>query len=402
MIPLIHRPMKRNAFLLLFPIMLGLLSCEQKETERFAVDEDVQTVRFVLTAYTGDTVETKTTYDAGLSQFLWAEGDMVGIISSEGNQLKFPIKPEFYGQSYADFDGRGFALISGNSYSSYYPFVPDYDLNPEALPISYTGQAQAGNNSMAGLGAFAFSAAMGTSPAQGALDFTFRNIGSPHRYGMPVPEGTYTSFMLSIPDEEYISSGTINLLASSETDLISITPVTMSDHLDLALSDFSMSAGGQLRCWMMVPPVDLTGDAIKLILTKDDGTQVVASVAGRDCPANSRRVMSAQTSVWPAQNELSSQGGEVSVCLIRTAAETAVTINCSEDWISIGSPVTNGLVTTYPLSVQENTGAAREGTVSFTETSTGLTNTITVNQQKAGTVIGIGGWETDNHSGNAN
>ena len=82
--------------------------------------------------------------------------------------------------------------------------------------------------------------------------------------------------------------------------------------------------------------------------------------------------------------------------------DNAVTISCSEDWISIGLPVTNGLITTYPLSVLENTGAARECTLSFTETSTGLTNTIRVNQQKAGTIIGIGGWESDNHSGNAN
>ena len=356
----------------------------------------------MLTEYEGDIVDTKTAYNTSLSQFLWTEGDVVGIISAEGNQLKFPINSAFYGQAYADFDGRGFALINGGSYSSYYPFVPDYDIDPTALPLSYTGQSQTGNNNLEGLGKFAFSVAMGTSPEQGSLDFTFRNIGSPHRYGMPVPEGTYTSLRLSVPSAKYISSGTVNLLASNEADLTSISPVSVSDHLDLALTDFTMPAGGQLRCWMMVPPVDLTGDTIKLTLTKDDGTQLVASIVGRDCPANSRRVMSAQTSVWPAQSEVSSQGGEVSVCLIRTSVDNAVTISCSEDWISIGLPVTNGLITTYPLSVLENTGAARECTLSFTETSTGLTNTIRVNQQKAGTIIGIGGWESDNHSGNAN
>ena len=394
--------MKHKSFIFLLPLLAALVSCGQKENGTSLPRDEVQTVRFMLTQYEGDAVDSKTSYDLDNMQFLWAEGDIVGIISSEGNQLKFPIKPDFYGQSYADFDGRGFALISGESYSSYYPFVADYDLNPTALPISYEGQFQDGDNSMAGLGAFSFTAAMGTSPAQGNLDFTFRNIGSPHRYRIPVPAGTYNSLRLSIPDTEYIVQGTINLMASTEEDLISITPVSLSDHLDLTLTGATMSAGSKLRCWLMVPPVNLTGKTITLLLTKDDGSQVVASLAGSDCPANYRKVFNAQTSVWPAESAVSSQGGEVSVCLTRSAADNAVTLSCDEAWISAGTPVTDGLVTTYLFTVQENAGAEREGSVSFTETSTGLTNTIVIKQQKAGTIIGIGGWESDSHSGNAN
>ena len=134
--------LKHKSFILLFPLLAALVSCGQKENGTSLPRDEVQTVRFMLTQYEGDAVDSKTSYDLDNMQFLWAEGDIVGIISSEGNQLKFPIKPDFYGQSYADFDGRGFALISGESYSSYYPFVADYDLNPTALPISYEGQFQ--------------------------------------------------------------------------------------------------------------------------------------------------------------------------------------------------------------------------------------------------------------------
>ena len=162
-----------------------------------------------------------------------------------------------------------------------------------------------------------------------------------------------------------------------------------------------MSAGSQLRCWMMVPPVNLEGDVISLILTKDDGAKVLASVAGRDCPANTRRVMNALTSVCPAEIDIPNEGGDFSVCLTRSSPEDAVTLNCSDAWITEGATATEGLVTTYAFSAGENAGAAREGTISFTETSTGLTNVIIIKQQKAGTVIGIGGWDTDNHSGNA-
>ena len=107
--------MKHKSFIFLFPLLAALVSCGQKENGTSLPRDEVQTVRFMLTQYEGDAVDSKTSYDLDNMQFLWAEGDIVGIISSEGNQLKFPIKPDFYGQSYADFDGRGFALISGES-----------------------------------------------------------------------------------------------------------------------------------------------------------------------------------------------------------------------------------------------------------------------------------------------
>ena len=63
-------------------------------------------------------------------------------------------------------------------------------------------------------------------------------------------------------------------------------------------------------------------------------------------------------------------------------------------------PVMNSA--TYTFNVAENTGAAREGTIVFSESGTGISHTVTVSQQKAGTIIGIGGWVSENHTGHAN
>lgn len=402
-IRLTNRLGMRKVFFITICLMAMATACTVHSVDNPLDNQSVETVSFRLSPYEGDELESRTSYNtSGDGQFYWAEGDAVGIVSAEGNQLKFPIKQEYWGQDYALFDGRGFALLSNQPYSSYYPFCPDYDLDVTAVPITFDGQKMSGDNSMAGLGAYAYTAAQGSAPQQGTLDFTFRNIASPHRYRMPVPAGEYQALKLTIPTEKFILSGTINLMASSETDLIVITPSVMTDCISLDLQGTAMASTGQLRCWIMLPPVDLTGEVISLKLSDVDGCEYVASVPGRDCPANSRRVFNALTSVGPAVSSVASDGGTCSIMLIRSAASDAVTMSVEAAWISEASSSTDGTITTYSFDISENTGAEREGTISFTETSTGLTNTVLIHQQKAGTVIGIGGWETDNHSGNAN
>ena len=86
----------------------------------------------------------------------------------------------------------------------------------------------------------------------------------------------------------------------------------------------------------------------------------------------------------------------------RASAEVDLTVKSQVEWLSLSSSSTSGLVTTYTFDVAENTGSEREGTISFTETSTGLANTVKVTQKKAGTIIGIGGWDSENRSGRAN
>jgi len=390
--------------LLFLSLPFVILACQEKPVDELAQESDIQTVSFRLTDYAGDHIDTRTSYESTSSGFVfnWAEGDAVGIVSPEGSQLKFPIKEEFYGQHYADFDGRGFALVANTNYASYYPFLPDFDLNPAAVPLTYEGQVSVGDNDLSHLGTFSYSVAQGVSPAAGKLEFTFLNIGSPHRYRMPALAGNYKGLTLSISEEKYILDGTVSLLAEDEASLIAISTTRASDTMSLDLTGTTMSDMGVLRCWMMMPPANLSGDIIHMTLTLEDGTSLLASVNGVDYPANYRKVFNSLTSVYPAESEVSSGTETVQIKLLRTSATDAVTISIGSDWLTESENVTDGLVTTYTFNVAENEGAAREGTISFTETSTGLTNTVTVKQQKAGTVIGIGGWSTDSHTGTAN
>lgn len=399
--------MKRILHYLVALIVLSaaFLSCQKNPEEAVTSDEGISKVIMRLSPFEGDDVETRTEYsfDSGTNTFtfLWAEGDAVGIVSSEGSQMKFPVQEQFFGQVDAEFDGRGFALVSGSHYASYTPFIPDYDIDPTAVPLDYTGQTQRGDDNTSHLGDYGFSAAIGSAPSSGMLYFTYLNIGSPHRYRMPVLPGTYSGLTVSVDEAKYVTKGTFNLNAEDETSLITINPTEVSESIHLDLEETTMASVGNLRCWMMVAPTNLTGKTIRMRLECPDGTALLSAVAGADCPANYRKLFSAKTSVYPAEMNIDSNGGSISISLINSTTPVAVTAAAGNDWLTSAGSVTEGQVTTYTFNVAENTGNAREGTVTFTETASGLSNTVQIHQGKAGTIIGIGGWATENHSGTA-
>ena len=140
----------------------ALFSCQKAPEEAVKGDEGISRVIMRLSPFEGDDVETRTAYshdsETNIYTFLWAEGDAVGIVSSEGSQMKFPVQEQFFGQVDAEFDGRGFALVNGSRYASYTPFVPDYDIDPAAVPIDYTGQVQRGDDNTSHLGDYSFTA----------------------------------------------------------------------------------------------------------------------------------------------------------------------------------------------------------------------------------------------------
>jgi len=390
--------MNKTFAFLLAPIFF-FCSCSEKEPEAPS-ESSIHAIRLSIMPHEED-VETKTTYDYDNRIFLWSEGDAVGIVSAAGSQLKFTIEPKDYGQAHADFDGRGFALVAGSNYYSYSPFVADYDLNPHALPVHYDGQVQTGDNSYTHLGGYAYKVAMGTSPIGAQLNFAYAHVGSPHRYAIPVLPGDFSRMTLTIPTDKYILEGTLDLLASTETEQRVITPTVLDNQFSVELEETHIASVGDLQCWAMVPPANLVGDVIHVQLRCSDGSEYLAAIAGRDGPANTRRFYYAACSVYPALSVINSEGGAIQVKVVKRDADLDMNVTPGNDWITAVESSTEGVVTTYNFNVSANSGAEREGAIVFTETVSGLSNTVTVRQNKAGSIIGIGGWNSDNHSGQA-
>jgi len=391
--------MKKTYAFLLAPFCLLFFACGEKG-EEVQEENNIQAIVLSLRSFVGD-IDTKSTYDYSGKIFLWSEGDAVGIISSAGSQLKFTIEPKDYGKSHAAFDGRGFALLGESHYYSFSPFYPDYNLNPNVLPVHYDGQVQRGDNSYDHLGDYSYIVAMGTTPVGGSLNFLYHNVGVPHRYAIPVLPGGYSKMTLVIPSNKYIIEGTLNLFAATAEEQIEITPTLISNKFSLELAETTISSAGDIQCWIMIPPTDLVGDVIHVYLQHSDGSESLAAIAGRDGPVNNRRFYNAACSIYPVQSDVNSEGGSIQIKVVKRDAGLEMNVTPGNEWITAAGSSAEGVVTTYNFTIAENTGAERNGTIVFTETVSGLSNTVTVHQQKAGAVIGISGWNQENHSGNA-
>ena len=85
----------------------------------------------------GPTTKTSLTVDdVDGAVFAWAAGDIVGIYPDVGTQVRFPIL-EGIGEEtqVARFTGGGWAVKGAHEYMAYYPFIPNMDLDKEAIPV---------------------------------------------------------------------------------------------------------------------------------------------------------------------------------------------------------------------------------------------------------------------------
>lgn len=196
--------------------------------------------------------------------FAWEETDRIGIFPNKGSQIYF--EPEDgVGTNFASFDGGGWALKSNSTYISYYPFVADFDLNRNAIPISFTGQKQTGTEGPFD-GARWVLATSSTTSQNGILTFEYSILNTIINVLATLPAGTYTKASLTISEPLFVEEGTISL------DEQEITGTTFSKKLEIALEDFTLASSGTVPIYFMAAPVDLTGKEIRVSVTKDDGT----------------------------------------------------------------------------------------------------------------------------------
>jgi len=383
--------------LLLTLIFFGLLMSCSSFDERVESNNDTRytTITAETPSYDFGT-DTRTTFDFSTARFLWSSGDKVGIISEAGSQLCFPIRDEDSGKTTASFNGRGWGLLSSSKYLAYYPFISDYDLDYSSVPVSYLDQIQVGNNDYSRLGNYAFWVASGVSPEEGNLHFSFKDVGGVIRFTIPAFSGNYQQITLSISEPLFTSKGFVDL---SSGDGLIVNP-EKSDELSLKLRECEISEdGSSLIGYLMTAPLDLTGSSLSVI-AEQEGTSSISAIAGREFVAGKAFNMVSKMTAYPYEQFVGSGAETIEVKLLTD--NVSATMSSNDTWITPITSSVNGRVTTYTFNVAENTGAERVGTISFTEASTGLVNTVKVIQQKAGTVIGIGGWNSENRSGRAN
>lgn len=263
-----------------------LAGCSSNNLDEIAPKEESSFPEYNVTMTIPDFLEedgtrTALTYTSGEGiKFAWAEGDIVGVYSDEasgGNLATFKIKNiSSSDPKSANFNGGGFRLIGGNSYTAVFPYNGTA-IEQTSFPVNYEGQVQLVNDGTGHLGAYDYMAASATASGDNVANFAFAHLGAIMRLQLTAPgAGTYTSLKISAPEKFYIKKGVVNLLAT--------TPgITYEDESDFSTeytlklgpngTGISLTADDEdLFIFLFIPPMDLTSQTLTFTLTDINGS----------------------------------------------------------------------------------------------------------------------------------
>ena len=254
--------------------LLSLASCTD-EVQELAGEQSQALKQIVMTTQDFQPeADSRTVYQIadGAVKCTWAENDTVGVFPDKGGQVYFPMISGA-GTKNASFDGEGWALKDGRTYGAYYPFIADILLDRNAVPVSYTGQKQVGNSSMAHLGDYDYMVAAPTAPEYGSAQFMFKHLSALIQLKITVPQpATLTSVKLVTENNLFFVEGEVDLMETTP----SIAPITPANEIELALQDISTTQANQeVMLYMMIPPTNLRAQTLKAIFQTDKGKEEV-------------------------------------------------------------------------------------------------------------------------------
>lgn len=247
-------------FLLISSILIS--SCTSNDiTENLT--EGINQIRFTASdfKYTNNSRTAFTISNNG-AEFKWAENDTVGIFPNTGSQVYFPMQSGA-GTKTATFDGGGWALKSSSTYAAYYPFKGDIYLDKTAIPVSYVGQKQVGNNSTKHLGAYDYMAAVASTPENGNVDFNFKHLGCLVQLCVFLPKATeLTSIIFKTDEKVFIDQGVIDLSSKNPE----IMPIMMQNSLSIELENAKTEGYNKVLVYFMINPLNLENKIIHVTL----------------------------------------------------------------------------------------------------------------------------------------
>lgn len=261
-----------------------LTSCSSDDS--LGID-NVREISATLNGFRSEDGETRTAYNISETkgfETVWAAGDILGIYPIGGDQVSFPIS-DGVGTTTAKFDGGSWALRGEYKYAAYFPFSTDfYTTDQTAIPVSFLGQVQNGNNTTSHLAAVDFMAAAGTQPSSnGSVNLSFNHVGCFLRMQFTMPNaGTFVEAMVETDGGRFTTQGTVNLAATTP----SISATNTAEALTLALSNISTASANQtITLYMMVAPVNLSGRTLTFKVKDSNGNLYTKTAAGKSMVA---------------------------------------------------------------------------------------------------------------------
>lgn len=207
----------------------------------------------------------------------WQYDDMCGVLTTANTDIIHWVTDG--GSNSCEISGYGWALTPNSQYYAYSPYSLSYRINNDpmtALPVSYNGQSQTGNNNANHLNAFDFMAAQALS-GEDVCHFDFNHLGCVLRIECElIGKQTLKSMTLSLSRNDFAAEATMNVVNGT------LTPANSTSTLSLALNDVTVQAGEKFVAFMLLPPTNLTGSVMNVTLMTADGLSAKAEVKGTE------------------------------------------------------------------------------------------------------------------------
>lgn len=263
--------MKHSFLLSTFIISSFLLSCS--EDNSVLTEDSPKGMHFTIPDFEFDlSSRTAVEITDQAAVFTWSANDTVGIFpDADASQARF-IMTAGAGTKTATFDGGGWALMADKKYASYYPYIPDVNLDKTHIPVNFVGQVQNGNGSTLHLGRYDFMAATAVVPTHGEVGFNYKHLGCLMQIKLTMPKpGVVTSVVLKSTEKIFVSQGKYNLMSND----IAIEPVTLLDSMKIDLTNVQTSNDGEIiTVYLMMAPSNLTDKEV--IVKAQNENQLVA------------------------------------------------------------------------------------------------------------------------------
>lgn len=175
--------MRRGKYLLGL-LLTGLIACTSDSLvsdngSELQKGKELEKVVFNIPDVDFDDPQTRAYYSAtdNALSFRWSSYDTVGIFSSKGSQVAFPLESGSGGNT-AIFDGKGWGLLAGETYQAYYPYNYS-NRNSERIEFDNTTQIRYSmDNPTSGLSKTDFMYSERTTPTGNTLTFSLKRLGS--------------------------------------------------------------------------------------------------------------------------------------------------------------------------------------------------------------------------------
>lgn len=262
--------MKYNKIIMAMALMVGVVGCSVEESKDNS-EEPLQVVFKAAPFLDGDDGSSTKTYvtpneNYSAYEFYWSAQDTVGIFPSEGKQMAFSMA-NGAGASSATFDGGAWTCKVGYTYSSYFPFIGNYYLDPKAIPVSFKGMKQVGNANSDHFQKYDYMYAPATTKEGSFLNFSYKHLISAVLVWVELPAGHYNGLTLTLDEPLFVTKGEYDLTAASPA--IVGTQFADKMHVDL---DVTLDQADILKVYVPIAPVNMAGKSLEVKVYGESGS----------------------------------------------------------------------------------------------------------------------------------